>query len=68
MIDLALDEYGTQQERVLAMLRERPCYTGDFLKTDLAAEYRAAITRLRQKGHNIKAERVTNSRWLYRLE
>lgn len=58
----------TQESRVLAMLREKPCTTHDFCSAPgLAAEFRRAVSMLRKHGYQIAANQLRKGCWEYRL-
>ena len=58
----------TQNDRVLAMLREHPQTTADFCRTDMSREYPRCIWWLRHKGgYEILTERICKGSWRFTL-
>ncbi len=58
----------SQKQTVLAMLREGPQTTADFLDAGIP-RYSARIAELRQEGYSIPpGERVRKGSWVFKLE
>ena len=59
----------SQEQAVLTLLRYRPQTTQDFCTSiyALASEYRRAVSTLRKKGYDIRAQRVRKGEWRYTL-
>ena len=62
----------TQQQRVLAMLREGPKFTSDFAATTLSCEFRKHISLIRKDvralGGSLTASYVRKGCWRYELK
>jgi hypothetical protein len=59
----------TQEAAILSLLRAGPKTTSDFCASlyHLSSEYRRAISTLRKKGYDIRAARMRQGEWEYRL-
>ena len=65
-----MEKEKPQHQIVLEMLQSHPggVTTGMFCSTmGLSAEYRRAISELRRKGHNVRAQRIAKGCWNYQL-